>query len=130
MLNGAYSSILLVHFATVFSMIPFFIYGLEHYAVSVPNTIFFIWCIVFQVIRIGAVWIPLGFVKAESERTLERLKGVALKMREQCLLKSYRCKLVSLNAFALNAGGLYDISVQSILTSIYFATMHMVLFVG
>ena len=128
--SGTFIGLLYSWDPTFFVMIPFLIYSLEHYAISLQTTIFFFWCIVFQVVRIAALWIPLGFVKSGSKGTLQRLRRVAFEMPVIGLLKAYRCKLRECKAFALNAGGLYEISVKSVLTFVYFSTMHKVAFIG
>lgn len=124
LMNKAYSTSLLFHFGTVFLMIPFFIYGVEHYAISIQTTMFFFWCITFQLVRIASLWIPLGLIECQARESLKRMKSHS---GAKAIL---RREIRHCRPFSLNAGGLYDITVNSILRFIHFSTMNMVAFIG
>ncbi|CAG7828878.1 unnamed protein product [Allacma fusca] len=131
LMNEAFSLVLLAHFVVVFMMLPFFIYGLKHYAVSAATTLFFVWCCLFQVVRVASIWIPMAFVQKQSGITLGNLKSLScLKANQNGASGLIKRQLKSCQPLAFSSGGLYCISVKSVLKYIYFATTYIVIFIG
>ncbi|CAG7825188.1 unnamed protein product [Allacma fusca] len=132
LMNEAFSTVLLGHFWVVFMMLPFFIYGLEHYAVSAATTLFFFWCCLFQVVRVATIWIPMAFVQKQSWITLRNLRSLHFTGTNNNNSNSalFKRQLKSCQPLAFSSGGLYSISVESILKYIYFSTTFIVIFVG
>ncbi|CAG7786305.1 unnamed protein product [Allacma fusca] len=76
LMNETFSIPIFANFGLVFMMLPFFIYGLKNYAISALTSMFFLWCCLFQVVRVALIWIPMALVHKESNMTLSNLKSI------------------------------------------------------